>query len=193
MTETLLMFRSLAATALAMFAATAWAAHPIPPTRPVALLTPVSFAERATSKDWVKSDCDLEKAVENDVVDVLRHDGMAGESTTTSSTANGYVLEVVIERANAQPGGGWSGPKMLSLNVRLFGDGVQRRSIDVNVEAKSWNMFAGSCASLKKASVTAALHVSEWLRNQELAKHDRADMPAPIGSGASASASASVQ
>jgi hypothetical protein len=176
------MIRVLSAATLAAFAATAHAAQAIPPTRPVGVLSPVVFAEHATSKDWVKSECDLEKIVENDVSGILRNDGVGGD--TTASLASGYVLKVVIERANAQKGGGWSGPKTLSLSAQLFSEGVLQRSTEVSIEAKSWNMLAGSCASLQKASGKASLRISEWLRNRELAKGDRpaASVPASAAS-----------
>ncbi len=151
-----------------------------PPTRPIALLTPVGFADHATAMAWIKSECDLPKTVEDDLVEVFRKTGLGGE--TTPSLARGYVVKVVIERANAQKGGDWSGGKTLSLSAQLYRDGVPLRSTEVSAEAKSWNLFAGSCRSLQNASGKTAPHVSEWLRNAELAKGD-----APLAAASAAS------
>jgi hypothetical protein len=125
--------------ALAPLALLAGAAHAVtdavPPTRPVALLAPVEFAPRAVPTGWVERDCDLPRTVQNDLLEVFRKTGVGGE--TASSTASGYVLRVAIERVSVQKGGAWSGPKMLSLSAKLYGDGVLLRSTEVSAEANS--------------------------------------------------------
>lgn len=173
--------RLLALTALLAGAIPAHADQAIAPTRPVAVLSPIEFADQATAMPWIKSDCNLQQAVERDIGEILHHDGVGGDPT--NSLASGYVLKVVIERAYGQKGGGWSGTKALSLGLQLFADGVPQRSTEVNAEAKSWNMFAGSCTSLQKASRQVSLRVSAWLRNREFAKGD-----APLAGASAASA-----
>lgn len=172
------MIRRLVLAALAGFTVTAHAIRDaVPPTRPVALLASVEFAEHATAMDWVKDECELQKTVAADVGESLRRDGVGGD--TTASLASGYVLKVVIERANAQKGGQWSGPKVLSLSAHLYGDGVLLRSTGVSSEARTMNLFAGSCSILRKASANASRHISEWLRNVDLAKADHLGASAP--------------
>ena len=171
------MGRYLAPLAAVLLAASAHASKgDVPPTRPVALLTPIEFADHATAMDWIKSECTLPKLVEELIVADFRKTGLGGD--ITSSLASGYVVKVVIERANAQKGGGWSGPKTLSVSAKLYGDGVLLRSTESSGEAKSMNMFAGSCASLEKAGRKATPHIAEWLRNVELAKYDHLSTPA---------------
>jgi hypothetical protein len=172
------MFRQAALLATALLAASAHAiTKAVPPTRPVAVLAPIGFAERATAMEWIKGECDLPRTVEHDLVEVFRDTGVGGETTT--SLASGYVVKVVIERANGQKGGHFSGPKTLSLSATLYGDGVLLRSTEVSVETRSLNLFAGSCTSFQKASGGAAAHVSEWLRNVEFAKSDHLSAAAP--------------
>ncbi len=175
------MMRLLALAALLGGVVSAHADQAIAPTRPVAVLSPIEFADHATAMAWIESECGLQKAVEHDISEILHHDGVGGDPTT--SLANGYVLKVVIERAYGQKGGGWSGTKALSLGLQLFADGVAQRSTEVNAEAKSWNLLAGSCTSLQKASRQASLRVSAWLRNRELAAGD-----SPLAAASAASA-----
>jgi hypothetical protein len=181
MTGTPSMVRQLLLAALAGFAQTAHAVRDaVPPTRPVALLAAVEFADHATAMDWIKDECDLQKTVLADVGESLRRDGVGGDTTT--ALASGYVLKVSIERANAQKGGVWSGPKTLSLSAQLFGDGVLLRSTEVSYEAKSLNFFGGSCPMLRKAAGVDSRHISEWLRNPDLAKTDHLAAPAAAAS-----------
>jgi len=165
------MIRHVVVLAAALLAPAAYAIRDaVPPTKPVALLTPIGFSDHATSMEWIKSECELPKTVQADVAQVLRDTGVGGD--LTDSLASGYVIKVVIERANAQKGGSLSGPKTLSLSVNLYGDGVLLRSTEVSGESRSINVFAGSCLSLQRASGKLAQHVSEWLRNVDYAKGD---------------------
>ena len=175
--------RLLALTALLAGAMSAHADQAIAPTRPVAVLSPIEFADHATAMEWIKSECGLQNAVAQDISETLQHDGVGGEPTT--SLASGYVLKVVIDRAYGQKGGNWSGTKALSLGLQLFADGVLQRSTEVTAEGRSFNVFAGSCTSLEKVSRQAGQRVSAWLRNRDFAKSDAPLVAAPAASAAS--------
>ena len=155
----------------------------VAPTRPVAVLLPIEFADHATAMEWIKSECGLPKAVERDIGEALHHDGVGGDPT--SSLASGYVLKVVIDRAYGQKGGNWSGTKGMSLGLQLFADGVPQRSFEVTAEGRSANPFAGSCTSLEKVSRSASRRVSDWLRDPDFAKGDAPLAATPAASAAS--------
>ena len=128
---------------------------------PIAVLVPVAYAVRAVVPVNVKAECHIENKVADDLAQALASDGLGGVATTSTS---GRVLQATIERVIAQPGGGWSGPKTLSLTVQLLQDGQVVRTLHPSVTTKSLNPLSRTCASIDRASEKSSAQVVKWIK-----------------------------
>jgi hypothetical protein len=152
----------LAASA-AVCCGSAWAGEmPAAPTPVlVQLLAPISYSSAAPAPAWIKEDCHVERLLELALSKALADRSLGGATTTTR--AQGAVLEVTIERVIGQAGGGWSGDKTVSIHLSLLQDGQLQRSTDQTVATKSLNPLAGTCASFERAADKMGGLAVRWL------------------------------
>ncbi len=148
---------------------------------PVAVLEPVTYGAGATVPVDVKADCHVEDKVASDLGAALASQGLGGAATPSTS---GLVLRATIERVIAQPGGGWSGPKTVSLSVELLKDGQVLRTTRQSFATKALNPFSKTCASIDRASEKLSVLIARWI----VAPPVRAKAVASAASGASAAA-----
>jgi hypothetical protein len=144
-------------------------------TRQVNFVTPVVYADEATAKPAVREHCELEKAVQADVIEALRKSGRTVNEVATKDS--GETLGVTIQRMQGM--GPFTGPKYLSLMAHTYRDGKSThlkmlgdRSIGLPLQ--------GTCGILQHISKNLAGQLATWL--DEL---DAAAAAAPVATAAS--------
>jgi hypothetical protein len=155
---------ALCAIAALAASSAAWAADaPVVP-EAVSVLTPIAYSSEAVAPSWIRDECKLEQQVAHDIGAALARQRLGG--TATTSAARGNVLKLTIERVVGQRGGGWSGPKTLSLSVQLMRDGQVVGMSDETLADKSRNPLAGTCASFEVVSEKLSKRIVKWLTTE---------------------------
>ena len=122
----------------------------------VKLLTPVSYAAESSVVPKVREACKLEERLTEDVGSQL-----AG---TTDST-QGDVVRVSIVDVMGVGGGGWTGPKAISIRVELLKDGKLERSTHLTrtTSGGAFGGFKGTCSMLERDSSVLGKDVAKWV------------------------------
>jgi len=154
--------RKLACCALvASCSGAVFAADAPPGTESVSVLKPVTYGIEAPAPDWIRQDCHLEPQVLEDLHQALADRGLGG--AIVDAPGEGLALKVTIERVIGKHGGGWSGPKTLTLGIALLRSGNVIRTTSETIATKSLNPLAGTCGDLERASSKASDLVVNWL------------------------------
>ena len=132
-----------------------------PGTESVSVLEPVTYSVDAVAPDWIRQGCHLEPRVLADLHEALADKGLGG--AVVGSPADGLALRVTIERVIGQHGGGWSGPKTLTLGIALLRSGNVVRTTSQTIATMSLNPLAGTCSDLERASSKVSDLVVNWL------------------------------
>jgi hypothetical protein len=147
----------------------------------IAILTPVHFGSDEAAKRAVRENCELEKAVESELVDSLGADGRS--VSTTKSTESGRVLEASIEGVEGLGGGGFTGHKSLSLKVRIYDGGKRVHSTMEGATSQGFVLAIGTCDLLAHAAAKASRSIAKWLDKVDEADAARSAISAAPASG----------
>jgi len=130
----------------------------------VTLLTPIGYADDATAKPAVREHCELETAVQTNVLEALSTDGR--EVQQVASKDSGEVLAVSIQRVQGL--GAWAGPKTLSLMAHVYKDG---KSVHLKMFSDRSNgvPLQGTCSILQGISKTLSKQLVKWLDEMDAA------------------------
>ena len=122
----------------------------------VKLLTPVSYAAESAVVPKVREACKLELRLAEDVGSQL--------SGTTDST-QGDVVRVSIVDVMGVGGGGWTGPKAVSIRVDLLKDGQVARSTHLTrtTTGGAFGGFMGTCSMLERDTKVLGKDVASWV------------------------------
>jgi len=122
----------------------------------VKLLTPVSYTSESSVVPKVREACKLEERLTEDVGSQL-----AG---TTDST-QGDVVRVSIVDVMGVGGGGWTGPKAVSIRVELLKDGKVARSTHLTrtTTGGAFGGFKGTCSMLERDTKVLGKDVASWV------------------------------
>lgn len=145
----------------ALCSAIAWGANAPAGTESVSVLKPVTYSAEASGPDRIRQECHLEQQVLADLHEALADKGLGG--AVVESAGDGLALKVTIELVIGQRGGGWSGPKTLTLGISLLRSGNVVRTTSQSIATRSLNPLAGTCASFERASSKVSDLVVAWL------------------------------
>jgi hypothetical protein len=122
----------------------------------VKLLTPVSYASDSAVVPKVREACKLEQRLAEDVGSQL-----AG----TTETTQGDVVRVSIVDVMGVGGGGWTGPKAVSIRVDLLKDGQVARSTHLTrtTTGGAFGGFMGTCSMLERDTKVLGKDVASWV------------------------------
>ena len=134
-----------------LFAATApaWA-------QSVQLVTPVTYAAESSVVPKVREACKLEDRLAADI-----SSGLAG----VTGSAPGQSVKVSIVDVMGVGGGGWTGPKAISIRVDLLqGDKVLRSThLTRTTTGGAFGGFKGTCSMLERDSAVLGKDVAKWV------------------------------
>ena len=125
----------------------------------VQLLTPVTYATESAVVPKVREACKLEDRLAADVGGAL-----AGSTTSTAGT----VVKVSIVDVLGIGGGGWTGPKVLSIRAELMKDGKVERTTRLTrtTTGGAFGGFMGTCAMLERDATTLGKDVAKWVASE---------------------------
>jgi hypothetical protein len=141
---------------------------------PLSMVTPIHYASDAAARGIVRENCELEKAVESDMLAALRAHGRTVD--VTAASAAGRSLEVSIERVEGLGGGAATGAKSLSLRARLLVDGKVVHSTMSGYASKGFPIGT-TCAALHRDSSKISEELARWLDDVDSADAARAASP----------------
>jgi len=139
------------------------AALPAVAGKPTLLLTPVGYAPEAGIPDKIKSECKIDELFETRVGEALRKNG-GGTTTTVDAPAGTQVMRVQVTYVLGVGGGGWTGPKNVSLQADLLEGGKVRRSSKFSRSTTGgvFGGFMGTCSMIQRCVTTLAKDLQEW-------------------------------
>jgi len=122
----------------------------------VKLLTPVSYAAESSVVPKVREACKLEER--------LAADG-GGQLAGSTDSTQGEVVRVSIVDVMGVGGGGWTGPKAISIRVELLKDGKLERSTHLTrtTSGGAFGGFKGTCSMLERDSSVLGKDVAKWV------------------------------
>jgi hypothetical protein len=144
----------------------------------VSLLTPVTYDPSASVVQKVKDECKLEERLTTDITDAFRRARIGG---TVTSVGPGEVMKVRITHVLGVGGGGWSGPKAITVHADLMKDGKLDRTTRIN----RWSMggvfgaFKGTCSILDRSSGAIAKDLVRWAKDPTYVVADEKPKDAP--------------
>ncbi len=121
----------------------------------------------------VREACKLEDRLSADISSAL------GQPATTSTA--GAVVRVSIVDVMGVGGGGWTGPKAISIRVELMKDGKVERSTHLTrtTTGGAFGGFKGTCSMLERDSNVLGKDVAKWVASGAYATGE--DAPKPDG------------
>ncbi|WP_341676292.1 hypothetical protein [Niveibacterium sp. SC-1] len=131
--------------------------------KPTLLLTPVSIAPEASVPEKVQTECKIEETFAAQIGERLRKQG-GGTTTSLDTPAGTQVMKVQITYVLGPGGGGWSGPKAVSLRAELLEGGKVRRSekFSRTTTGGVFGAFKGTCGLIQRCVDTLAKDLQEW-------------------------------
>lgn len=132
----------------------------------VVLETPVTYHPSAGVVDKVKEECKIEEMLASRVAPVLKRRNK-GEATVAAGADAGdaTVLRLQITHVLGVGGGGWSGPKAITVNAELLERGKVVRQTRINRWSTGgmWGGFKGTCSILDRCAVAIGKDLGRWV------------------------------
>lgn len=143
--------------------------------------TPALIAPDATFVESVRKECDLERMVGNHVVRGAQElvAGVQGVTEVTRAAGVPYARVTILSQIGVG-GGGWSGPKSITIRVDLLEGTRVVASRIFRDRALRGSPFSGTCKMIESIGDTLGNDAGEWL--SQVADFDQA--PALLTKGA---------
>jgi hypothetical protein len=164
--------KKLAILAALTFAAGAQAAD-------IALLTPIDYDPSAGVVEKVKEECKLEQQLTKDTTEAFRKNKVGPAVTTLDGP--GEVMKVRITYVFGVGGGGWTGPKSVTVHADVMKDGKVERTTRINRSSMGgvFGPFKGTCSILNRTSATIAQDLAKWAKDPAYAVVEEKPKDAP--------------
>ncbi|MBV8047709.1 MAG: hypothetical protein JO171_11180 [Paludibacterium sp.] len=150
------------------------------------LETPVAYTPDATVVDAVKAECKVEDMLAQDVGGALAKDNDGAGTIDAKADASGKtVLRLRISFVMGVLGGGWTGPKAITVKPQLFENGKMTREGKLTrwSTGGAFAAFKGTCDILKRCSKQIADDMVEWVKDPTYELDDQdppKDTSAPV-------------
>lgn len=155
---------------------------------PVLLETPMHYTDDASVDPTIKADCQIEEMVARDVGKQLAEENK-GEGTIDAKAdqSNKTVLHLGISYVMGANGGGWTGPKAITVKPRLVENGKVIREGRMTRWSTGgvFAAFKGTCSILRRCSKQIAEDMVDWINDPN---YDQDEKELPKGVAASAPA-----
>nr|WP_315233641.1 hypothetical protein [uncultured Albidiferax sp.] len=142
----------------------------------VLLELPVTYTADASVVQPVREQCEIEDKLTRHVGAALATLNRSGSGTVASAAEAGdaSVLNVQISHILGVGGGGWSGPKAVTIHATLTEkDGTQRKTrINRWSMGGFWGPFKGTCSIIERCTVAIGKDLQRWVRDASYAVKD---------------------
>jgi hypothetical protein len=134
------------------------------------IIKPIAFNQDANIRDEVKQECDLVGKLTQFIKENASGQYAAVVTDSTNSPADAQVLTVEIEEVLGNPGGAWSGPKMVLIRGSL----AEKGKVLGDFKAQRYSTggmfggYKGTCSILGRCVKTLGKDVAEWLAHPVL-------------------------
>lgn len=131
----------------------------------VVLLAPVTYTQDSSIVQKVKDECRPEEQVARAMSSALNKKYGGGSPISSETEANGaQVMRMQVSHVLGVGGGGWSGPKAITVQVELLENGKVVRKTRANRWSTGgmWGGFKGTCSILDRCAVALAKDLSRW-------------------------------
>lgn len=135
---------------------------------PFTLISPVKYANDVSGNQQIQDECDLPRAVENELMLLLaKHNGGNEPEVAANENVAGKLLRVTITGINGRSGGSWTGSKGLVLNGELLASGTvtAKRQFKRN-SGSIWGSIKSTCDIAQHASRKIARDLYRWASDQ---------------------------
>lgn len=135
----------------------------------VLLELPVTYTADASVVQPVRQQCEIEDKLTRHVGAALAKLNRSGSGTVASAAEAGdaSVLNVQISHILGVGGGGWSGPKAVTIHATLTEkDGTQRKTrINRWSMGGFWGPFKGTCSIIERCTIAIGKDLQRWVRD----------------------------
>jgi hypothetical protein len=152
------------------------------------LETPVEYASDASVVDSVRTECKLENMLAEDIGHALAEANKgAGTIDAKGDPAGKPVLRTRISFVLGVGGGGWTGPKAITVKVKLLENGQVSREGKLTAWSTggAFAAFKGTCDILRRCSREIGEQLAEWVDDPSVTLDDP-EKPDPVPSASAA-------
>ncbi len=129
------------------------------------LESPVQFSSTIFIVPRVKSECDIERHMSEDAeAGINKRYGPVALAAQGDDVGNDKVLKLTILNVDGIGGGGWTGPKSMTILAQLKQGENVLAAKTFSRASKGMNPFAGTCALLQNATKALGADVGVWLK-----------------------------
>lgn len=130
------------------------------------LQSPAPHERNAYSREKVRLECMIEERVPQFIKERIKDQfGEIIETPTLDSATKEKTLSITVTGVYAAGGGGWSGPKSVTLKGVLTDNGKVVGSFEGNRTASGGPFSAGTCRMLENCVAALSKDIARWLRN----------------------------
>jgi hypothetical protein len=144
-------------------------------------LRPVEVDPSAPYPENIKKECAVEMLLENYSLSQLGRQGEVQAITNPSEANGGKVFKLTLLSVSGYGGGGWSGPKSLSMRVDVTQDGKTIKStvLDRSSTGGAWGGFKGTCSIFDRITKVLSQDMGRWYFGVPKAKQESTEKSAP--------------
>ncbi|MFC7422183.1 hypothetical protein ACFQNF_20195 [Iodobacter arcticus] len=143
------------------------------------LETPVLYLPDASVINRVKEECNIEELLTKRVGNSMARLNQ-GEGTVAAdvSKVDGDVLRLRIARVTGVGGGGFSGPKSITVVAELLENGKVKRQTKLNRWSIGgfWGGFRGTCSILDRTAIAIGKDLAHWIKDSSYVIKEEADI-----------------
>ncbi|STQ91342.1 hypothetical protein [Iodobacter fluviatilis] len=143
------------------------------------LETPVLYLPDASVIKRVKEECNVEELLTKRVGSSLAHLNRAEGTVSADVTrVDGNVLRLRIARVTGVGGGGFSGPKSITVVAELLENGKVQRQSRLNRWSVGgfWGGFRGTCSILDRTAIAIGKDLARWVKDASYTIKEDADI-----------------
>lgn len=157
----------------------------------IAVLTPAYYLPGASVVNKVKQECGIEQMVASRTLAALGKQGMAATAVTDAASAGATpVISLGIAAVGGVGGGGWTGPKWLTLKAEIVQQGKVSRMVQLTRTTTGgvFGGFKGTCSLIDRCATKLAEDIAHWAKDPKYQPEgEKAPTDAPPASEAEAS------
>lgn len=145
------------------------AAAPAAFAAPVYLETPVTYAPGANVVDKVRDECKIEDMFVREAAPAFAKNNGSGDGTATDAATQTPRVRVQISNVMGVGGGGWTGPKAISIYADLVENGkvTHQTRLTRATTGGAWAGLKGTCTILERSAVALGRDLVKWANDPQ--------------------------
>lgn len=140
---------------------------------------PAKYDSETSARQGIRDECALDTLLGNYVLQSVSQRFPGSMPRPDSGLpVDAKVLNLTILKAHGHGGGGWSGPKSVTLKAEVFQNGQVTQFLVKQVSSRGgmWGSMSGTCPIFDRVAQAMGKHVVRWLIKPSSVPSDSPDL-----------------